>query len=123
MSPQRRSGTAPYTQAQVQAGKVQYAQSCALCHGAQLQGVSAPTLTGSSFGMSHLTVESLQTIVTKQMPLTAPASLKPDQYAAIMAYLLASNCVKAQDATTPFPATVPASASNLVLSGANCPVK
>ncbi|HEY0797942.1 MAG TPA: PQQ-binding-like beta-propeller repeat protein, partial [Candidatus Baltobacteraceae bacterium] len=48
------SGTAPYTQAQVTAGKRQYATSCAICHGAQLQGISAPALAGSAFGKSHL---------------------------------------------------------------------
>lgn len=117
------TGSAPYTRAQVQAGKMQYAQSCSACHGAQLQGVSAPALAGSAFGKSHLTIGSLHEFVTKEMPLTEPGSLKPDQYESIIAYILASNCVKPQNATTAFPSVLPPSAATVILSGASCPVK
>ena len=62
-----------------------YAKECAVCHGANLQGVSAPALTGPSFGRSHLNGAQLRTVVVQTMPLTAPGSLKPDEYAAVMA--------------------------------------
>ena len=117
------SGTAPYTAAQVQAGKAQYVTSCQACHGAQLQGVSAPALAGSAFGKSHLSISALRTIVTAQMPLTAPGSLTPAQYASLMAYLLASNCVKPSgNGTTPFPTADQAAFKTVVLVGAACPV-
>jgi alcohol dehydrogenase (cytochrome c) len=115
------AGTAPYTPAQVQAGKSQYAASCAACHGARLQGVSGPALAGSAFGKSHLSISALRTVVTKQMPLTAPGSLTPGQYASIMAYVLAANCVKPSgNGTTPFPVTDRADFKTVVLVGAAC---
>ncbi len=118
------SGSVPYTGAQVQSGKAQYAHSCAICHGEQLQGVSAPALAGGAFGKSHLTVASMRTIVTKQMPLTAPGSLSAAQYADIMAYLLASNCVKPGAAgNLPFPTTGSPAFQSVTLVGAVCSVK
>jgi mono/diheme cytochrome c family protein len=62
-----------------------YAKECAVCHGANLQGVSAPALTGTGFGRSHLDGSQLRAVVTQTMPLTAPGSLKADEYAAVMA--------------------------------------
>jgi alcohol dehydrogenase (cytochrome c) len=117
----RQSGSAPYTAAQVQAGKVQYASSCVACHGAQLQGVSAPALAGSAFGKSQLTISALRGVVTKQMPLTAPGSLTPQQYAAVMAFLLSSNCVKPSGAgTTPFPTSDQPAFAKVKLVGGTC---
>jgi alcohol dehydrogenase (cytochrome c) len=72
------TGSAPYTAQQVAQGSEVYAQSCALCHGVNLQGLSAPALTGAGFGRSHLTAAQLRSVVTQSMPLTAPGSLKPD---------------------------------------------
>jgi alcohol dehydrogenase (cytochrome c) len=116
----KQSGTAPYTAAQVSAGKAQYAVSCIACHGAQLQGVSAPALAGAAFGKSHLSISALRTVVTQQMPLTAPGSLKPAQYASLMAYLLAANCVKPGDAKTPFPTSDRPEFRTLKLVGGAC---
>ena len=39
-----------YTDAQASAGAAVYAQSCAACHGSQLEGVAAPALKGQVFG-------------------------------------------------------------------------
>jgi mono/diheme cytochrome c family protein len=115
------AGSAPYTAAQVKAGKAQYVASCQACHGAQLQGVSAPALAGSAFGSSHLNISALRSIVTKQMPLTAPGSLTPPQYASIMAFLLASNCLKPSgNGTTPFPTTDEPAFKGVVLAGGAC---
>jgi mono/diheme cytochrome c family protein len=81
-----------------------YAKSCALCHGANLQGLSAPALTGAGFGHSHLNAAQLRNVVTQTMPLTAPGSLKPEDYAAVMAFLLSYDCVQASgDGQQPFP--------------------
>ena len=92
--PDKSTGTAPYTKEQVAQGGAIYAKDCAVCHGAELQGVSAPALTGPSFGRAHLNAEQLRTIVVQTMPLTAPGSLKPEEYADIMAYLLSYACVQ-----------------------------
>jgi alcohol dehydrogenase (cytochrome c) len=115
-------GSAPYTLAQAHAGKAAYATSCAVCHGAQLQGVSAPALTGAAFGATHLSISALRDVVTKQMPLTAPASLSPSTYASLMAFLLASNCVKASR-NAPFPTTDQPAFKTVVIVGKSCPVK
>ncbi len=98
-------GTAPYTAEQVTAGAAVYAQRCAVCHGAQLEGVAAPALAGPAFARSKPSLLQLHTIVTKTMPLTAPGTLPAADYAAIMAYMLAYECVKPSgDGKTPFPA-------------------
>ena len=117
-------GSAPYTPAQVQAGKVVYAAQCASCHGAQLQGVSAPALTGAGVAHGNLNVSGLRTVVTTTMPLTAPGSLKPAQYAAIMAYLLAYDCVTpAQNGTVPFPTTDEPEFTKVTIGARSCPVR
>lgn len=117
-------GSAPYTAAQVKAGAVLYQQQCASCHGAGLQGVSAPALTGISFGNAHLNLSQVRSIVTTQMPLGSPGSLKPDQYADIMAYLLKYDCVApiAQE-QRPFPTTDQPGFTKVVFGGRSCPAK
>jgi alcohol dehydrogenase (cytochrome c) len=88
------TGSAPYTAQQVAEGSQIYAKTCADCHGPNLQGMSAPALTGPAFGRSHLTASELRGVVTQTMPLTAPGSLKPDEYASVLAFLLSYDCVK-----------------------------
>ena len=66
-----------------------------------LTGGSAPDLFGRSFTASRLTMGGLHQEVTNEMPLDAPASLTPTQYAAVIAYLLAANCYA--PGTTPYP--------------------
>src|SRR5581483_9405192 len=78
-------GSAPYTPEQVAAGATAYAQRCALCHGAQLQGLAAPALAGPAFARTKPTLAQLHAVVTKNMPLTAPGTLPAADYAAIMA--------------------------------------
>ena len=100
------TGSAPYTEQQVAQGAHVYAQKCAVCHGVNLQGISAPALTGPSFGHHHLNAAQLRNIVTQTMPLTAPGSLKPEDYAAVMAFLLSSDCVQpAGEGKQPLPTT------------------
>jgi alcohol dehydrogenase (cytochrome c) len=122
--PSPSTGSAPYTQQQVIQGSQVYAKTCALCHGATLQGTSAPALTGPGFGHSHLTASQLRSVVTQQMPLTAPGSLKPDEYAAVMAYLLSYDCVPpAGDGQQPFPTTDLPALQQVTMGGTTCPPK
>jgi alcohol dehydrogenase (cytochrome c) len=114
-------GTAPYTQQQVVQGRDLYAQQCAACHGATLQGVSAPALTGPAFAHSHLTASQLRGAVTQRMPLTSPGSLKPQEYASLMAFLLAYDCVKpAANGEQPFPTTGLPALQQVQLGGTTC---
>jgi polar amino acid transport system substrate-binding protein len=100
-----------YTQAQAKAGLKVYTSQCASCHGANLQGVAAPAIAGTNFlktaQSNKWSLQTIDQIVTVNMPFSAPGSLTPTQYADVMAYLLASNCYKA--GSTPFPTTAPSS--------------
>ncbi len=113
---------APYTSAQVERGRAVYGQSCAVCHGSQLQGVSAPALTGTALERVHVNLMQFQTTVTQQMPLTAPGSLPPQDYAAVIAYILAYDCVKpAAGGAVPYPSAPLPEFKDLVIGGATCP--
>jgi polar amino acid transport system substrate-binding protein len=84
-----------YTADQASAGAAVYSQSCAACHGVQLEGVAAPALKGSTFGematAQGLTAQSLLDVVTNTMPQSDPGSLKPEEYNAVTAYILQQN--------------------------------
>ena len=115
------SGSAPYTKEQVARGQTVYSGQCALCHGDKLQGVSAPALTGASFAKSHLNVSQIRSVVTTQMPLTAPGSLTPDDYASLMAYMLSYDCVKpANGGNVPFPTADDSGLSKVTVGAKTC---
>jgi mono/diheme cytochrome c family protein len=118
------TGSAPYTTQQVAQGSEVYARTCAACHGANLQGMSAPALTGPSFGRSHLTAAQLRSVVTQSMPLTAPGSLRPDEYASVLAFLLSYDCVKpAGDGQQPLPTTDLPALQQVTLGATTCAPK
>ncbi|HEY4077753.1 MAG TPA: cytochrome c [Rhizomicrobium sp.] len=91
-----------YTAAQATAGAAVYAQSCASCHGAQLEGVAAPALKGSAFGemanAQSLTADAMLDVIANTMPQSDPGSLKPEEYNAVTAYILQQNGYPAGDA-------------------------
>jgi mono/diheme cytochrome c family protein len=84
-----------YTADQASAGAAVYAQSCAACHGAQMEGVAAPALKGPALGdmaaAQGLTAQSLLDVVANTMPQSDPGSLKPEDYNAVTAYILQQN--------------------------------
>jgi alcohol dehydrogenase (cytochrome c) len=84
-----------FTQAQAERGKSLYAQHCALCHGQSLEGNPSSALVGERFmakwGQGNLTVEDLYFLTKSQMPYGKPDSLSPQQYADIIAWVLAVN--------------------------------
>jgi mono/diheme cytochrome c family protein len=81
-SPQATTGIS-----QVTAGQQAYDQDCAVCHGADLQGVSGPALTETSVGRFG-DAKSLLDFISQRMPPGAGGSLSTEQYDAITAYIL-----------------------------------
>jgi mono/diheme cytochrome c family protein len=84
-----------FTADQAGAGAATYALTCATCHGTQLEGVAAPALKGPAFGevanAQSLTVQTLLEVTAATMPQSDPGSLKPEEYAAVVAYILQQN--------------------------------
>lgn len=116
------TGSAPYTPEQVAHGKIVYSSQCAMCHGDQLQGVSAPALTGPPFAKSHLNASQIRSVVATQMPLSAPGSLSADDYASIMAYMLAYDCVKPTGGgKVPFPTKDDSALAKVTVGAKTCP--
>ncbi|HEX3940084.1 MAG TPA: c-type cytochrome [Acidobacteriaceae bacterium] len=83
-----------YTTAQAQQGKALYSDQCAMCHGDSLEGAgqSPPLSTDAFLGdWTGQTLGDLYTKIQSTMPATSPGTLKPDQTAQLIAYILSAN--------------------------------
>jgi|KBSMisStaDraftv2_1062788.scaffolds.fasta_scaffold09232_3 PQQ-dependent dehydrogenase (methanol/ethanol family) len=89
----RGDGTGWFDPTQVPQGRWEYSQQCAVCHGAQLQGTGAPALKGREFAAqwNGRKLDELYTYVHKNMPLGRGAVLPSQEYADIVAYILAQS--------------------------------
>lgn len=89
------AATISYTSSQAASGETQWGQSCATCHGANMEGGAGPALAGPNSRTLttklHATVSDIFGYMTTNMPLNAPASLTHDQYVNIMAYVMKLN--------------------------------
>lgn len=89
------SGVAPlFDHQQVEHGQHLYADSCAKCHGAQLEGITGPALSGPAFAPaanSHLTIGGIYQYMSNNMPADRPGKLTDEEYADLMAFLLFTN--------------------------------
>ena len=88
------SGIGPFTQAQVDSGRVEYSSHCSGCHGVNFQsGNQRTSLIGKSFlaGWGSRSTWEYYRYVSYRMPNQAPNSLAPESYSAIIAYILAVN--------------------------------
>jgi mono/diheme cytochrome c family protein len=88
---------APFTAAQVDAGRQAYIQHCMMCHGDKLQGIGdAQKLVGQDFvdAWGHDTTKDLFTAVRVEMPQNDPASLTDEMYLNLVAFLLYANGAK-----------------------------
>ena len=94
-----------YTRAQAQAGRAVFMTNCVTCHGANLQGVAAPSVAGTDFlttaKRNGWSLGVIRALVVQNMPFNNPGGLQPEQYANVLAFLLAANCYPAGN--TPFP--------------------
>ena len=93
-----------YTEAQAKRGEEVYTQNCASCHGATLTGTEmAPPLTGAEFkgNWYDLTVGDLADKIRLAMPADDPGSLKKEQVADVVAYILGVSKYPAGQAELP----------------------
>lgn len=96
-----------YTDAQAKRGAQVYASSCATCHGADLKGNdTAPGLAGAEFETfwRDQPLGDLYERISVTMPKNAPGSLKPEQAADAVAYLLSA--MKEPTGRTELPASL-----------------
>src|SRR5580704_8439571 len=83
-----------YTKEQAARGKTRYFSSCAVCHGALLQGDSdSPELAGNSFikRWGDQSIGTLFAFTSSQMPVGRPGSLGIQGYADVIPHILATN--------------------------------
>lgn len=107
-----------YTEAQAARGAAVYAQTCAVCHGNNLNdGPLGAPLKGPQFIQKYggKTVDHLYTVTSTTMPTGAPGSLGADTYAALVAYLLQANDIVPGEQE--LPANVNALANMLIPAG------
>ena len=93
-----------YTEAQATRGEKIYSDSCASCHGPDLSGGGqAPGLAGKEFNMdwNDLSVGDLFDRTRATMPADAPGTLRPEQTADVIAYLLQKGNVPAGQTELP----------------------
>lgn len=94
-----------YIEGQAEKGKQVYSQNCASCHGDHEQGASAPAIAGTSFmkkaQLLGWSVDNLRHIVVTTMPRSNPGSLSAQEYADVLAYLLATDCLPAGNSAFP----------------------
>jgi mono/diheme cytochrome c family protein len=81
-----------YSTAQSERGSAVYKASCGTCHGETLGGDIGPTLTGPFWSIwDGRTAADLFKSIRSTMPADAPESLKPQEYADLVAYLFSVN--------------------------------
>jgi S-disulfanyl-L-cysteine oxidoreductase SoxD len=84
------AGGGLYAEAQAKRGETVYADQCAACHDPKLVGGIGPALTGNDFiaAWKGKSVGDLFERIHTTMPMTAPGTLKPEQVADVIAYVL-----------------------------------
>lgn len=91
-----------FDEVQAEAGQAAFAQHCASCHGADLQGGFGPRLAPlDPFQFRDAPLAGLFEFMRSQMPFGAPGTLGDDVYAAVLAYVLQRNGYPAGDEALP----------------------
>jgi mono/diheme cytochrome c family protein len=82
-----------YTDAQAKRGETLYSQACASCHGPDLSGDAAPSLSGDGFsaGWNDLSVADLADRIRTTMPADAPGSLSRQQAVDLVSFILSKS--------------------------------
>ena len=85
-------GPSVFTQAQADAGRTEYQERCAACHGAELTGnAEAPPLAGSGFMASWGAQTTLDLFRYAQGMPPGVRGLTPAQYVNVLAFVLQRN--------------------------------
>jgi mono/diheme cytochrome c family protein len=81
-----------YSADQAGRGEKVFQDKCASCHAPDASGGDAPALKGNEFAVNwnDLSLGDLYDRIHVSMPMDAPGTLKPEQVADILAYLLKS---------------------------------
>lgn len=97
-----------YTSAQAARGKTVYEAYCTRCHGIDMVGgrqggAGGPALVGDNFWLDweRSSLGSLYSKISKTMPNDSPGSLRSDDYADLLAYILSGNTFPAGTADIP----------------------
>lgn len=80
-----------FTAAQAVGGGANFQRACASCHGAELEGMSAPALASESFSWLGAPVADFHDYIKELMPADAPGSLSDAQVSTIIAYIAQAN--------------------------------
>lgn len=83
-----------YTEPQAKRGEGVYAEACANCHGAELEGIDmSPALAGATFSSnwSELSMGDLADRIRISMPADRPGTMPRAQIADVMAFMLQAN--------------------------------
>jgi cytochrome c len=93
-----------YTEAQAKRGEALWGEKCAKCHGPDMTGGDAPSLTGSEFSANwdDLSLGDLAERLRISMPQDNPQSLSREQTADIVALILKGNRIPAGKTDLPF---------------------
>lgn len=86
-----------FTAAQAAAGQTAYNSRCARCHGARLEGVEAPALSGRDVMQTFVTAGGLYDVISVAMPPDAPGMLGEKTYLDIIAYVMSFNGARPGD--------------------------
>jgi S-disulfanyl-L-cysteine oxidoreductase SoxD len=83
-----------YSEAQAKRGEAVYAETCANCHGAVLEGIDmSPALNGATFSSNwnDLTVGDLAERIRISMPADRPGTMPRAQIIDVVAFMLKAN--------------------------------
>ena len=94
-------GAITFTAPQAIGGGANYQRSCASCHGAQLEGFSAPALSGPNFSWLDRPVSEFHAYIQDMMPADAPGTLSDAQVSTIIAFIAQNNGMQAGDTAIP----------------------
>ena len=86
------------------AGQALYEEQCASCHGPDLAGADqAPALVGAEFnaGWNDLAISDLFERIRTSMPADKPGTLKSEQVADVLAFVLSKGGFPAADSELP----------------------